>query len=205
MPFIGINPPTNRVQGIYGSTPTATILGSYPLAGIVDASAQAVPGLVAWYKDSVGRISVLAYAQAQGSIPLGAPLVHQAGFATTLNSAGVSTQNGLDTGFVQVATTTFGGRADVFAGVAAANVSNTGYFFWRYINGYVPQALCGSNIISGNPIILSATGTGGQFGSNTLGNATLTGTTFYPVGYTLMLSSNTAGTIASVWLNGWFA
>lgn len=204
MPFIGINPPTNRVQGIYGSTPTATALGSYPLIGIVDASAQATPGLVAWYKDNFGRISILAYAQAGASIPVGAPLAHQAGFATTLNSAGVSTQNGIDTGFVLQTTTAQGGRQDIFAGVAAANVSNTGYFFWRYVSGYVPQALVGSIIASGNMLVVSGS-TAGQLGSNTLGNATTTGTTYFPVGYMLQLASNAAGTIASIWLNGWYA
>lgn len=206
MPFIGINPPTNRVQGIYGSTPTATVLGSYPLAGIVDASAQAQPGLIAWYKDSVGRISVLAYAQAGATIALGRPLIHQAGLGTTLNSAGVSTQNGIDTGYVLAASTTQGKRSDIFAGVSAADVSNTGYFFWRYISGYVPGAIISSNVASGNPIMLSASTTGGQFSSVQLFNATIVdATTAYAVGYSLQLASNTAGTLASVWLNGWYA
>lgn len=209
MPFIGIVPPTTRVQGLYGGASNAS-LGSAPLNNIVDASAQNVPGLVGWYKDPVfGRISVLAYSQAQASIPFGACLKHVAGDATTLSSAGASTENGQGCAFVQQSPTgsTTSGYAYQFAGVAAASVINTGYYFWRYISGYVPFAKVGSVIATG-VALTPAPSTAGVLGKmNATFNASnaTSATAFVAVGYVLTTSDAADGSMSSVWLSGWYA
>jgi hypothetical protein len=209
MPFIGIVAPTTRVQGLFGGATNAPI-GTAPLNNIVDGTAQATPGLVGWYKDpQFGRISVVAYAQAQSSIPYGAALVHVGGVATTLASAGASTENGQGLAFVSQASTgaAYSGYAHTFAGVAAASVINTGHFFWRYISGYVPNAKCGSVIASGAPLVLCGSVAGvlsGFFASH--GNATTTnGTAFIPVGYAITTTDAADGSQASIWLAGWYA
>lgn len=209
MPFIGIVPTTQRVQGIFGGATNAPI-GTAPLNNIVDGTAQAVPGLVGWYKDpQFGRISVVAYAQAQSSIAYGDALVHTAGVATTLSSAGASVEAGFGLAFVAKASTgaAYSGYAHTFAGVAAASVINTGHFFWRYISGYVPNARCGSAIATGGALVVGGSVAGvlsGFLASH--GNATTTnGTAFIPVGYTNMTTDNADGSVASIWLSGWFA
>ena len=208
MPFIGIVPPTNRVGGLPGAASTFST-GSAPLNQIVDGTALNTPGLVAWYKEPVfGKISVLAYAQALASIAAGDSLIHVAGFgATTINSAGASVGNGLDTGFVAKAGTAsaYSKQAWLFAGVAAAPVSNTGAYFWRYISGYVPFAKCGSVIASGSPLILCPS-TGGVLGKNAFSSATIVDATMtFPVGYTLQLTDAADASMASIWLSGWYA
>lgn len=208
MPFIGINPPTNRVGGLPGAASTIA-LASAPLQVIVDATALNTPGLVAWYKDPLfGKISVLAYAQAAASIAIGAALVKTAGFfATTVNSAGTVIGNGLDTGVVQTAGTAsvYSGLSYNFAGVAAAPVSNTGAYFWRYISGYVPIAKCGSAIASGTPLAV-APSTAGVLGKPGALNATATNATVnFMVGFPLMITDNADGSTASIVLSGWYA
>ena len=209
MPFIGLVDPTTRVQGIYGGATNAPI-GTAPLNNIVDASAQHIPGLMGWYKDpQYGRISVVAYAQAQSSIAYGDALTKVAGLATTLNSAAASQENGQGLSFVAKASTAaaYSGYAYQFAGVAAASVINTGYFFWRYISGYVPNARCGSVIASGSPLVVAGSVAGvlsGAFASKF--NATTTnGTAFVAVGYPITTTDAADGSVASIWLAGWYA
>ena len=208
MPFVGINPPTNRVAGLIGGGSNAS-MGSAPLNNIVDATALNTPGLVAWYKEPLfNRISVLAYAQALASIPFGQALIHTAGFgATTLNSANASVGNGIDTGFVQTAGTAsaHSGQTFLFAGIAAASVTNTGAYFWRYVSGYVPFAKCGSAIASG-VALYTAPSTAGVLGKSAFANATIVNATVaIPVGYTLQLTDAADGSMASIWLSGWYA
>ena len=208
MPFIGINPPTNRVGGLPGAASTVTT-ASAPLNQIVDGTALNLPGIVAWYKEpQTNKISVLAYAAANATIALGDALIHSAGFgATTFNSAGNLIGNGLDTSFVQKASTGVGHskQAFLFAGVAAAPVSNTGAYFWRYISGYVPFAKCGSAIASGIQLVV-APSTTGVLGKSAFANATIVDATMtIPVGYTLQLTDSADASLASIWLNGWYA
>ena len=209
MPFIGIVPPTQRVQGIFGGATNAPI-GTAPLNNIVDATAQAIPGLIGWYKDpQFGRISVVAYAQAQASIAYGDALTKVAGVATTLSSAGASVEAGLGIAFVAKASTggAMSGFTHQFAGVAAASVINTGVFFWRYISGYVPNARCGSVIASGAPLVVGGSTAGvlsGAFASHW--NATTTnGTQFFAVGYPISTTDAADGSVASIVLSGWYA
>lgn len=209
MPFIGIVEPTTRVQGLYGGASNAS-LGSAPLNNIVDASAQHIPGLMGWYKDPVfGRISVVAYSQAQASIPFGAALTKVLGLVTTLSSAGVSTENGAGLSFVAQASTgaTYSGYSYSFAGVAAASVINTGYFFWRYISGYVPFAKVGSVIASGSPLVLCGSTAGVLSKPNANFNASIatTASSQQVVGYVITTSDSADGSMSSIWLSGWYA
>jgi hypothetical protein len=209
MPFFGIVPPTQRVQGIFGGATNAPI-GTAPLNNIVDGTAQAVPGIVGWYKDpQFGRISVVAYAQAQSSIAYGDALTKVAGVATTLSSAGASIEAGFGLAFVAKASTgaEYSGYTHQFAGVAAASVINTGHFFWRYISGYVPNARCGSVIASGKGLVVAGSVAGvlsGALASHF--NATTTnGTQFISVGYPISTTDAADGSVASIYLTGWYA
>ena len=209
MPFIGIVPPTQRVQGIFGGATNAPI-GTAPLNNIVDGTAQALPGIVGWYKDpQFGRISVVAYAQAQSSISYGDALIKVAGAATTLSSAGASVEAGAGIAFVKTAGTgsAQSGYAFQFAGVAAASVINTGHFFWRYISGYVPNARCGSVIASGSPLVVAGSTAGVlSAGLASHWNATTTnGTAFVAVGYPITTTDAADGSVASIVLSGWYA
>ena len=209
MPFIGIVAPTTRVQGLFGGASNAS-LGSAPLNNVVDATAQHIPGLVGWYKDPVfGRISVVAYAQAQASIPFGAGLTKVAGIATTLSSAGASTENGAGVSFVQQGSTgaAMTGFAYQFAGVAAASVINTGNFFWRYISGYVPFAKVGSVIASGSPLTTFPSTAGVLGKPNAAFNASnaTSNSAQIAVGYVLTTSDAADGSMSSIWLSGWYA
>jgi hypothetical protein len=194
---------------LFGGATNAPI-GTAPLNNIVDGTAQATPGLMGWYKDpQFGRISVVAYAQAQGSIAYGDALVHVGGIATTLSSAGASIENGQGLAFVQKASTgaVYSGYQHLFAGVAAASVINTGHFFWRYISGYVPNARCGSVIATGSPLVLAGSVAGvlsALLASHGL-STTTNGTAFIPVGYPITTTDAADGSVASIWLSGWYA
>ncbi len=211
MPFIGIVDPCTRIQGLYGGATNAPI-GTAPLNNIVDASAQHLPGLVGWYKDpQFGRISVLAYAQALASISYGDALIKVAGAATTLTSAGASTENGAGLAFVKTAGTgsTPSLQGFQFAGVAAASVFNTGYYFWRYISGYVPNARCGSVIASGAALTLAPSTAGvlgkGNAAFNASGHAGTSATMPVAVGYPITTTDAADGSVASIVLTGWYA
>lgn len=209
MPFIGIVPPTQRVQGLFGGATNAPI-GTAPLNNIVDGTAQAVPGLIGWYKDpQFGRISVVAYAQAQASISYGDALIKVAGAATTLSSAGASVEAGAGVAFVKTAGTgsSQSGFAYQFAGVAAASVINTGHFFWRYISGYVPNAKCGSVIASGSPIMVAGSTAGVLSKMNAAFNASnaSSNTACIAVGYPITTTDAADGSVASIVLSGWYA
>lgn len=206
MPFMGLNPQSVRLTPSPGgsNTTNATTQGTSQLNNIVDtATCQNLPGMVAWFKDSQGQVSVLAYAIAQASITYGAALMHQAGGATT--STGVAStivRGGNDCNVVAAATTGLGGLTAGFAGVAAASVINTGAYFWRYISGYVPEAQVGSAIASGHLLIVSASA--GGFLASMASIGTQTGSMMIPVGVTLGTNGNSAGSIASVLLTGWY-
>jgi hypothetical protein len=159
--------------------------------------------MVACFKDAQGQISWLAYTQAQASIVYGKALIRAAGFAVTATGvASTQVKSGYDCNVVVTATVTYGGYAGNFAGVAAASVSNTGAYFWRYISGFVPEALCATAAASGAVIMLSGS-VAGNLTPPPVVNATLTGTSQQTVGVMLGLAP-AAGGLASVYLTGWY-
>lgn len=207
MPFMGLNPQSVRLtpSPAASSSPAATTNGTSILNTMVDtATAQNLPGMVAWYKDAQGQISVLAYSIAQASITYAAALMHQAGgAATSTGVASTRVRGGYDCNNVAVATTAICGYAGNFAGIAAASVNNTGAYFWRYISGFVPEAQMGSSINSGALLVLSGTVAGALGSMNNLNAATVSGTAQQTIGFALGISSG-AGSLASVYLTGWY-
>jgi hypothetical protein len=200
MGFIGHAPIVERTTAD-GATSQARI------AAQVDSTAQTELGTVAFFKDDSGRVSVLRYVQAWASVPLGAVLMHQAGGATTVNSAGVSTLGGRDPAFVDVATLGLAVAPNLCAGIAAAAVSNTGYYFWSYIAGYCPDAAMPTSYASGQPMRISATYTGRLSSSQINASFACVGATIpiYAVAHSLMVNSAaTANSTGSIMLHGWF-
>lgn len=206
MPFLALNPQGVRLtpSPTASNTTTATTNGSCPLNTLVDtATATNLPGMVAWFKDAQGQISVLAYTQAQASIVYGKALIRAAGFLSTATGvASTVVKSGYDCNVVVTATTTYGLTTGNFAGIAAASVSNTGAYFWRYISGFVPEALCATAAASGKIIYLSGS-VAGNLTPAPVDNATQTGTSVAPVGVMLGLAP-AAGGLASVYLTGWY-
>ena len=206
MPFLALNPQGVRLtpSPTASNTTTATTNGSAPLNTLVDtATCQNLPGMVAWFKDAQGQISVLAYTQAQASIVYGKALIRAAGFLSTATGvASTAVKSGYDCNVVVTATTTYGLSNGNFAGIAAGSVSNTGAYFWRYISGFVPEALCATATASGKIICLSGS-VAGNLTVSPVDNATQTGTSPIPVGVMLGLAP-AAGGLASVYLTGWY-
>lgn len=114
------------------------------------------PGTVQWYRDSSNRVSVLKYYKAAATIAAGAALVKD----TVLRDPNVLKQS----------TTAESGHA-LCKGIAAAAVSNTGYYSWAFIAGYCPAAAINSGYASNQPMRISGTTTG-KFGSIPNYNAT---------------------------------
>jgi len=200
MGFVGHAPVAVRTDSD-GSTTQAKV------ANQVDSTPQQELGSVAFFKDDSGRWSVLRYVQAYASVPLGAVLMQQAGGATTLNSAGVSTLAGRDPAYVDVATTGLSTANNWCAGIAAASVVNTGYYFWSYIAGYCPDAAMPTSYASGQAMRMSAT-YAGRLSSSLVNNSNAcTGGTIpiYIIAHSLMLSSSaTNNSTGSVLLHGWY-
>jgi hypothetical protein len=207
MPFLGLNPQAIRLTPSPGasSSPAATTNGTSILNVMVDtATAQNLPGQVAWFKDAQGQISCLAYSIAQASITYAAALMHQAGGAATATGvASTRVRSGYDCNVVANATTAVAGYTGNFAGIAAASVINTGAYFWRFISGFVPEALMGSAIASGSLLTVSGSVAGALGSMNNLNAATVSGTTTMTVGFALGLTAG-AGSLASVYLTGWY-
>lgn len=129
-------PPLVTKGGIYGE--------AWP-ASIADSAAQNEAGTVVWAKDGAGRTSLLKYYKAAATIAQGQTLGQDPGSRNPYQ--------------VEAASTTIGGQ-NLFKGIAAANVSNTGYYFWAYVGGYCPAAAMPTNYASMQPMRLSATYTG---------------------------------------------
>jgi hypothetical protein len=204
MPFLALNPQGVRLtpSPTASNSPTATTNGSAPLNTLVDtATAQNLPGMVAWYKDTDGQVSVLAYAIAQASIPYASPLMKAAGNLTTATGvASTRVKSGFDTNNVGVMSATQAGYSGYFAGIAAGSISNTGAYFWRYISGFVPEAKVASGMSSGAQVFANAT----VIASLTALNATSTNaTTQIPVGYSVG-AGPAGGGLTSIALTGWY-
>lgn len=174
------------------------------LAATVDSAQKNMPGHVAFFKDDSGRISVLRYLQAFASIPKGAAVMNViASEATTggVSSAGFSQ----DPHMVTIATIGLH-NVNMCKGIAAAEVSNTGYWAWYYIAGYCPDAAMPTSYASGQPLKLSATYAGRL--SSAMVNASLTCTgasgAWHIVAIALgVASSASANSTGSAYLQGW--
>lgn len=88
-----------------------------------------VPGAIGFFKTSTDLWSLVKYYQANASIVKGTALVRPtaASQGYVLTTAGTADVNGY-----------------TLKGIAAANVSNTGYFSFAYIGGYCPEIVFGS-------------------------------------------------------------
>ena len=208
MGFLQLNPQGVRLTPTPTATQstTATTNGSAPLNTMVDtATAQNLPGMVAWFKDTQGQVSVLAYSQAQASIAYGAALmkVTAGSFVSATGVGSTQVRSGFDSNVVIAGVASVGGYPAGFAGIAAASVINTGAYFWRYISGFVPEATVGSGVASGRLLTNYAT-TAGALGSLTNFNAaTVSGTQYVAVAYTIGAAPANGG-LASVYLTGWY-
>ncbi len=150
MGFIGTNPPAARVTGD-GATEQARVAATVDTAGHKN-----MPGQIAFFKDSQGRISVLRYLQAFASVPKGALVTHvNPTEATTggVSSAGFSQ----DPNVVTVASIGFAYHQNIGKGISAAEVSNTGAWSWYYIAGYCPDVAMPTAYNSGLAMRMSAT------------------------------------------------
>jgi hypothetical protein len=209
MPFLQLNPQGVRLTPTPTATQstTATTNGSAPLNTMVDtATAQNLPGMVAWFKDSDGQVSVMAYAIANASIAYGAALqkVTAASLVAATGVASTRVKSGFDNNTVIAGIASCGGYGVGFAGIAAASVINTGAYFWRYISGFVPEATVGSAVASGRFLTNYAT-TAGALGSLSNFNATSASnaTVQIPVAYTVGAAPANGG-LASIHLTGWY-
>lgn len=207
MPFISQIAQMIRLTPSPGgsNTVTATTNGSAQFNNLIDtATCQNLPGMVGWYKDSQGQVSVLAYSQAQASIPYGAALMHAAGnLVTATGVASTRVRSGYDCNVVAALTTAYGAYSGNFAGVAGASIINTGVYFWRYISGFVPEALVATGMASGTLLAPCAT-TANVLGTvNNLNAATVAATAAQSVGFMVGIGPANGG-LASVYLTGWY-
>jgi hypothetical protein len=197
MGFIGVNPPAARLA-FDGATEQARV------ALAVDSAQRNMPGHIAFFKDSVGRISVLKYMQAFASIPKGAAVMNvNPAEATT---GGVSSSAfSQDPQVVTIASIGFH-NFNICKGIAAAEVSNTGYWSWFYISGYCPDAAMPTSYASGQFMKLSGTYAGRL--SSAIANASLTCTgatgAWHIVAMSLAVNSSaSANSTGSVVIQGW--
>lgn len=120
MGFVRMEPPMKIVTGNIATTADSWAAGQNP---------PNVPGAIAFHKTDLNKWSLLKYYQANASIALGVALVRPA-LATA--------------GYVLTTASTSDVNSYALKGISAAAVSNTGYFSFAYIGGYVPDIIFGS-------------------------------------------------------------
>lgn len=144
-----------------------------------------VPGAIGFFKTSGDLWSLVKYYQANASVLKGAGLVRP-----------VAASQGY---VLQTASTT---DVNSFAvrGIAAANVSNTGYFSFAYIGGYCPDIIFGS-AASGVSHGLSGSNAGAFTQYSSAGSTVALNTKpfFFPV--TAFDVTTVAGSTASGWIS----
>lgn len=154
-------------MGLIGGLPPAAKLTA-TIDTVADASAQATPGQLCYSKTSGDKWSLYRYYKAAATILKGKGLVVDMAAADP---------NTLITG----ATTDVNSYAA--RGVAAANVSNTGYYSWAVIGGYAPDVRFNSGYASG--IFFGLSGSqAGDWGSAASAGSTIAVNTkpfFFPV------------------------
>lgn len=199
MGFIGVNPPAARITAD-GTTEQARV------AATVDSSQKNMPGHIAFFKDSTGRISVLRYVQAFGSIVKGTLLMN-------VNPAEATTGGVSSLGFAQDACVVTPAsiawwNQNICKGIAAADVSNTAYWFWAYVAGYCPDAAMPTAYASGQAMTLSGTYAGRLSSARSNASITCTGAsgTMHIVAISLGANTvSTANSTNSVQIQGWLA
>ena len=150
-------------KGIVGTTAPVSKVTASGISAQVDSTATDSVGKIVWYRDVSGstpRVSAIKYYKAGASVRLGAVLKQD-------TAARDSNR------FIECAVTD--AKFNYCKGIAAAAVSNTGYFSWCYVGGYVPEALMPTNYASNQYMMLSATEAGkltSAFSDATAGNAT---------------------------------
>lgn len=120
MGFVSILPPIKLVSGDIATTADSWAAGQNP---------PNVPGAISFFKTSTDKWSLVKYYQANASIAKGVALVRPAAASQ---------------GYVLTTAATTDVNSYALKGIAAANVSNTGYFSFAYIGGYVPDIVFGS-------------------------------------------------------------
>lgn len=181
--FVGVNPPAARVTNDGG------------IASQTDSSQQNTPGQIAFYRDASKRWSVLKYVQAFASIVKGNVLQQvNPAEATTggVSSAGLSQ----DPNVVTTASIGFFNN-NPCRGIAAAEVSNTGYWFWAYIAGYCPDAAMPSIYASGQHLRMSATYAGRLSSAQLNASFACVGATIPIQAVAISLGANTISTANS--------
>lgn len=150
-------------------------------------------------KDSVGALrlirvsesspyySVIKYYKAMATVSKGMALIRDTAAANPNNLKHAATANG----------------QQLPAGIAAADVSNTGYFSYAYIYGYCPAAKVGTSLASDTPLKLGASIAG--YLSVLQANATLVDATV-PVFFAenLGLNAGTTG-LSPITIKVWLA
>lgn len=155
----------------------------------VHATAKISPGTILFYREGTGdtaKMSVVKYYKAASSIPQGVALVHDEAASVNPNQlAKASTSN----------------AGQLAAGIAAAAVSNTGYYSFCYIYGYCPAARVGTAVASGVNLTIAATNNG----LGALSEATVAATSSkMTVGFARNHFANTdAATNSSITINAW--
>ena len=141
-------------MGFTNFPPAVRVTPDGGIASVADATAQNPAGAIYGYTDSSGRWSVVRYYKAAASIALGAWLQKD----TADRLPDVLITGTTDSGEVGKGTC---------KGIAAAAVSNTGYYSFCYIAGYCPDAAMPTLYASNQPMRLGAT-YAGRFASCTV-------------------------------------
>lgn|SRR3990167_700644 len=156
---------------IIGNFPPAGWMPEQGIAAVADSVVRAPLGAIFSVKDTNDNWSLVAYYQAGATILQGDALQHDTSQYKTYRmvqaSIGLTTASGGIVGLIP-------------RGFAAANVSNTGYYSYRYIMGYCPtikfkstvasNAICGIGSVTAGAVTSSVpyNGTLGDVIHNTL-------------------------------------
>jgi len=143
-----------------------------------------VPGAISFHKTSADKWSILSYYQANASIVKGMGLVRPAAASQ---------------GYVLTTAATADVDSYALKGIAAADVSNTGYFSFCYKGGYCPDIMFGS-AASGTLHGLSGS-TAGQFSPFSSAGSTIALNTkpfFFPV---TAFDTGVGNSAASGWIS----
>jgi hypothetical protein len=136
---------------------TVTIVGSFPPTGFLDESGiasashpapkETVGTIHSVYDPSTNNWSIIAYYQAGATVLQGDALAHDQSQYGTYRMVQASIGLTLASG---------GNIGQIPRGFAAANVSNTGYYSYRYIGGYCPTIKFLSNVASNQVCAVAA-------------------------------------------------
>lgn len=133
--------------------------------------------------------SVVKWYKAGASITKGAALVHDIALSVDPNQ------------LYKASTTQAGWLA---AGIAAAAVSNTGYFSYCYVYGWCPSAIVGTAIASAQ--ILTIAGTNNGLGALSIATSTTAVNTNVKIPFAINHWANSdAATLSSITIQTWLA